>query len=88
MTVVPLIPDIAPVQIVRRADGSAFEKVLGELSAVLDRATSSEDRFSQGSGNLQDAIYDRARADVALSVAAAAAQRTVQALQTILTMQV
>jgi flagellar hook-basal body complex protein FliE len=37
---------------------------------------------------LQAAVYGRARADVALAVATATAQRSVQALQSILNMQV
>jgi flagellar hook-basal body complex protein FliE len=54
----------------------------------LNKAEGAEDAFAAGSGDLQSAIYERARADVALSVATAAAQRTTQALQSILNMQV
>jgi flagellar hook-basal body complex protein FliE len=51
-------------------------------------AQSAEDAFARGAGSLQDAVYERARADVALAVATAAAQRGAQAIQSILNMQV
>jgi flagellar hook-basal body complex protein FliE len=61
---------------------------VNDLGAVLGKAQSAEDAFAAGTGDLQSAVYERARADVALSVATAAAQRTVQALQAVLNMQV
>ncbi len=66
----------------------AFGKALDDLGSVLGSAGAAEDRFASGSGDLQTAVYERARADVALAVATAAAQRTAQALQAIFTMQV
>jgi flagellar hook-basal body complex protein FliE len=68
--------------------GNAFSKILDDLGAVLGGADRAEDAFAAGTGDLQNAMYERARADVALSVATAAAQRTAQALQSILNMQV
>ena len=89
MTVQPLVPDTA--QTAARAnapDASAFAKMLDDLGSVLGHAERAEDAFAAGAGDLQTAMYERARADVALSVATAAAQRTAQALQSILNMQV
>ena len=67
---------------------NAFGRILDDLGAVFGNAERAEDAFASGAGDLQSAIYERARADVALSVATAAAQRTAQALQSILNMQV
>lgn len=91
MRVEPLIPDVAPVAGMPHtsaAASSAFGHVLDDLGSVFERASRAEDRFASGAGDLQTAVYERARADVALSVASAAAQRAVQGLQTILNMQV
>lgn len=87
MRIEALIPDVAP-RSAAPAAGNAFAKMLDDLGAVLGTAEHAEDAFAAGAGDLQSAIYERARADVALSVATAAAQRTAQALQSILNMQV
>jgi flagellar hook-basal body complex protein FliE len=58
------------------------------LGTLLLGAEKAEDAFASGAGRLQDAVYERARADVALSVATAAAQRGAQAISSILNMQV
>lgn len=91
MKVEALIPDMAPrtTAAPRSAGaGDAFAGMLDDLGAVLGKAERAEDAFAAGAGDMQTAIYERARADVALSVATAAAQRTTQALQSILNMQV
>lgn len=88
MRVEPLVPDAAPNAVSTSAPDAAFGKILDDLSAVLGSAQRAEDAFAAGRADLQTAIYERARADVALSVATAAAQRTAQALQSILNMQV
>lgn len=86
MRVEPLLPDVAaPASEV--PDAGAFTRSLDALGDALQRAQTSEDAFAAGSGSLQDAMYDRARADVALSVATAAAQRCAQAVQSLLNMQ-
>lgn len=89
MKVEALVPD-APLPLVQPQNQPAnvFARVLDDLGAVFSKAESAEDAFASGAGNLQTAIYERARADVALSVATAAAQRGVQALQSMLNMQV
>lgn len=89
MRVETLIPDAPPAATSTNApDGGAFGKMLDDVGSVLQSAGHAEDAFASGSGDLQAAIYERARADVVLSVATAAAQRTAQALQSILNMQV
>jgi flagellar hook-basal body complex protein FliE len=89
MRIEPFVPDIARAQNVTvSADSDAFGKVLNDLGGVLGKAQAAEDAFAEGAGDLQTAVYERARADVALSVATAGAQRTAQALQSILNMQV
>jgi flagellar hook-basal body complex protein FliE len=55
---------------------------------VLTGANRAEDAFAYGRGSLQEAIYERAQADVALSVATATAARLTQAVQSVLNMQV
>ena len=88
MTVEPLVPD-APPAVPARAplDADAFMRALDDAGSVLSRAAESENRFAAGSGSLGDAIYDRARADVVMSVATAAAQRTAQAITTLFNLQ-
>ncbi|HKU80914.1 MAG TPA: flagellar hook-basal body complex protein FliE [Candidatus Tumulicola sp.] len=89
MRVEPLLPDTAaPALAPETPDAGAFNRSLDALGSALERAQASEDAFAAGSGSLQDAMYDRARADVALSVATAAAQRCAQAVQSLLNMQI
>jgi flagellar hook-basal body complex protein FliE len=88
MRVESLVPDAPPASRSTAAQPNAFEKILDDLGAVLGKAENAEDSFAAGAGDLQTAVYERARADVALSVATAAAQRAAQALQSILNMQV
>ena len=89
MRVEPLLPDVAPgTQAAPMPEANAFTAMLDDLGSVLGGAQHAENAFAAGSGDLQAAVYERARADVALSVATAAAQRTAQALQNILSMQV
>lgn len=95
MKVEPLIPD-APAPLFPDAAGppqsnddrAAFARAIDALSGVLAGATRAEDDFAYGKGTLQDAIYERAQADVALSVATATVQRVAQAAQSVLNMQV
>jgi flagellar hook-basal body complex protein FliE len=88
MIVEPLVPDVAAAPPLRSGDASAFTHMLDDLGGVLERAGGAEDAFATGRGDLQAAVYERARADVALSVATAAATRASQALQSILNMAV
>ena len=89
MTITPLIPDQSPGPQPRPpGDSGAFAKALEGVGYTLARADAAEDAFAAHGGSLQDAIFERAQADVALSVATAAAQRTAQALQSVLNMQI
>jgi flagellar hook-basal body complex protein FliE len=88
MRIEALIPDVSPAAPTAAPGGNTFVKMLDDVGAVLGKAEHAEDAFASGTGDLQTAIYERARADVALSVATAAAQRAAQALQSILNMQV
>ena len=88
MRVEALLPDEAQPSPATRGNAALFGRMLDDLGSVLQRATGAEDAFAAGGGDLGRAVYERAQADVALSVAAAAAQRATQALQTILNMQV
>ena len=88
MRVEPIVPDVGAAPPAQTGDSNLFASMLGDLGAVLNTASAAEDGFAGGRGNLQTAVYERARADVALSVATAAAQRSTQALQSILNMQV
>lgn len=88
MRVEPIVPDAAVAAPAQSGDSNLFASMLGDLGAALNSASLSEDGFATGHGDLQSAVYERARADVALSVATAAAQRSAQALQSILNMQV
>lgn len=87
MTVEPLVPDASPASTPSR-DDALFARALDAVAAALSGATRAEDAFAYGRGSLQDAIYERAQADVALSVATATAQRLSQAVQSVLNMQV
>lgn len=98
MTAVPLVPppigsgDDAPVgapSLPADGDfGGALARALDATSFALRRADAAEHAFAAGHGGLQEMVVERARADVALSLATAAASRTTQALTTILGMQV
>ena len=88
MRVELIAPDAPPAYAASQAVPSAFEKALDDAGAVLNRATAAEDAYANGAGSLQNAVYERARADVELAVATSAAQRATQAVQSILNMQI
>lgn len=88
MRVENLLPDIAPEPNRHSAGANDFVRALDAVSNALTRATDAEDAFAYGSGTLANAVYERAQADVALSVATAATARLSQAVQSVLNMQV
>jgi flagellar hook-basal body complex protein FliE len=88
MKVEPLIPDVAPAPLAASPGAAPFADVLDALGTTLERAQGAEDAFAAKRGSLQEAIYERARADVALAVATAAAQHAAQAVQSVLNMQI
>lgn len=88
MRVEALLPDVAMAASSPPALPDAFARALDGISGALTDATGAEDAFAAGRGSLQDAAYERARADVAISVATAAAGRATQVVQSLLSMQV
>ena len=87
MRVEPIAPDVSPAP--NAQDGGAdFARALDAIGSALRGASRAEDAFAYGSGTLESAVYERARADVALSVATATAQRVAQAVQSVLNMQI
>jgi flagellar hook-basal body complex protein FliE len=68
--------------------GAALFRAIDDAGTSLARADAAERRFVAGTGGLQEMAVDRAQADVMLAIAGAAAARSVQALTTILGMQV
>jgi flagellar hook-basal body complex protein FliE len=88
MRVELLQPDVAPAPPAPQPDAAGFGRALDAIGQLLGDATHAEDAYAGGTGSLQDAVYRRAQADVALSVAAAAAQHAAQAVQTLMNLQV
>jgi flagellar hook-basal body complex protein FliE len=89
MRVEPFVPDAPPgLPAPAPAAAGAFASALDALGATLERAQHAEDAFAAKRGTLQEAMYERARADVALSVATAAAQRAAQAVQSVMNLQI
>lgn len=71
-----------------RDDASAFGKLVDAAGSVLAGADRAETAFAAHRGGLQEMVVERARADIALQIAATAAQRTAQSLSTLLGMQI
>jgi hypothetical protein len=92
MTLTPLHPDRAPqlpaLGVGNSRDSNDFARALDGIGSMLDRAQRSEDAFARHAGSLVDAVYERSRADVMLSVATSALQRAAQSVQAIANMQV
>lgn len=88
MRVEALVPDVAPRLAQPLGEAGGFTGALDDVERALTRANRAEDLFAGGRGTLQEAAYERARADVALAVATAAAGRAAAAVQAVLNMQV
>ncbi|HTW83744.1 MAG TPA: hypothetical protein VMD91_06745 [Candidatus Sulfotelmatobacter sp.] len=90
MRVEVLVPDLAPDTTTPRAqaDAGAFGRLVDAAGTLLEGAQRAEDAFVAHRGGLQEMIVERARADVALQIATAGAQRAAQALAAVLGMQV
>jgi hypothetical protein len=71
-----------------RADGDAFARLVDAAGSILAGADRAEAAFVAHRGGLQEMVVERARADIALQVAATAAQRAAQSISTLLGMQV
>jgi len=87
MRVVPLQPD-APQPALPAPAGGAFSRAVSAAADALQQADAAENAYAARAGSLQDAVLERARADVALSIATAAAGRATQAIQSILNLQI
>ena len=91
MRVEHFVPDIAPDAPSVAAlptGGGAFGDLVDAAAGVLGKADSAEEAFAAHRGGLQEMVVERARADIALQIAAAGAQRVTQGLQTLLGMQI
>ena len=87
MRVEPLVPDTAPLA-PALAPARGFADLLDAAAAAIDGANGAEAAFAAHRGSLQDMVVERARADIALQIAASGAQRVTQGLQTLLGMQI
>jgi hypothetical protein len=85
-----LIPDVAAPRgpAAASAPPNAFAQLVDAAGAILDGADRAEAAFAAHRGGLQEMVVERARADLALQIAATAAQRTAQAISTVIGMQV
>lgn len=88
MIVTPILPDVPLQPAPPRSDAGSFSRALDDAGSALNRADAAEDRFAVHRGSLQDAVFERAQADVVLAIATAAAQRSAQAVQSVLNMQI
>ncbi len=70
------------------AQGAAFASLVDSAATALGRADAAEAAFAAHRGGMQEMVVERARADIALQIAAASVQRATQGLQTLLGMQV
>jgi flagellar hook-basal body complex protein FliE len=68
--------------------GRAFGQLVDAAGAALSKADAAESAFARGTGGLAEMVIERARADVAMTVAATGAQRAASALNTLLGMQI
>lgn len=87
MNVQPLLPDAAPTPPPAPL-GDGFATLLDAAASRLRAADAAETAFAAHQGGLQEMVVERARADIALSLAAATAQRVAQGVQTLLAIQV
>ena len=93
MRVDVLVPDgpgapLGPQPQTSRGDGDAFARLVDAAGSILAGADRAEAAFAAHRGGLQEMVVERARADIALQVAATAAQRAAQGLSTLLGMQI
>ena len=89
MNATPLVPDAPPgTSFVAPLQPGGFGALIDAAGAALDRAEHAERAFGQHRGGLVEMIVERASADVMLQLATTAAQRTTQAVSTLLGMQV
>jgi flagellar hook-basal body complex protein FliE len=73
--------DVAP------AGFATLLTALNDGAAQLERAEGAENAFIAGTGSLQEMVFERAKADSLVSIAAATSSHVVQSLNTISQMQ-
>ena len=85
-----LVPDAAPPRGPQPTSGNvnSFAQLVDAAGALLERADRAESAFAAHRGGLQEMVVERARADIAVQLAASAAQRATQSLATLLGMQI
>jgi flagellar hook-basal body complex protein FliE len=88
MRIEPLVPDRTVGAPAAPAAGSGFGALVDAAGAALDAADGAERAFAAGRGGLTEMVVERARADIALQIAVAGAQRVTQSAQTLLGMQI
>ena len=71
-----------------QSSANAFQQLVDAAGAILTGADRAETAFAAHHGGLQEMVVERARADIALQIAAAAAQRAAQSVSTLLGMQI
>ena len=71
-----------------RAAANPFQRLVDAAGAILAGADRAEAAFAARRGGLQEMVVERARADIALQIAASTAQRTAQSLSTLLATQI
>jgi hypothetical protein len=81
-------PVIGPIPSSPAASDSGFGELVDAAGAVFAKADGAEAAFAAHRGGLQEMVVERARADIALQIAAAGAQRVTQGLQTLLGLQI
>jgi hypothetical protein len=85
---VPDGPSATAVPQASRGDAGAFARLVDAAGSILAGADRAEAAFAAHRGGLQEMVVERARADIALQVAATAAQRAAQSISTLLGMQI
>ena len=80
-------PDVGPIPDAKPPGFGALVDALNAGSAQLGKAEAAENAFASGTGGLQEMVFERAKADSIVSIAAAASSRAAQALNTFVQMQ-
>lgn len=91
MQIDAFVPDSAGMAVTPLASSTAggrFGDLIDAASGVLAAADDAEHAFAAHRGGLQEMVVERARADIALQIATASAQRVTQGLQTLFGMQI
>jgi hypothetical protein len=85
-----LVPDGPPAPRGPQAEppANAFQRLVDAAGSILAGADRAEAAFAARRGGLQEMVVERARADIALQIAASAAQRTAQSVSAVLAMQI